>query len=208
MALLPFKTLSMKVLQCSLLAGMKLKKIQPLLELFQPKLVLFPDSLKSQLNFSKNYTHLYYSENSTLRVPSLKDDFEVRLMRCLDFKLQPRILPQENMAIARLEGQLLLSNGNHLLVPAKKPTHFSSKQQLNWGSVDPNLLLKALKDKGIDGLISYDETAPCHGVHSIHISAPDEAVIEIDSKQTVIFAANENLTAVICETFSSVCSGI
>ncbi|KAH7677096.1 Integrator complex subunit 9 protein [Dioscorea alata] len=208
MALLPFKTLSMKVLQCSFLAGMKLKKIQPLLELLQPKLVLFPDRLKSQLNFSKNYTHLYYSENSTLRVPSLKDDFEVRLMRYLDFKLQPRILPQENLAIARLEGQLLLSNGNHLLVPVKKPTHFSSKQQLHWGSVDIDLLLKALKDKGIDGLISYDETAPSHGVRSIHISAPDEAVIEIDSKQTVISAANENLTAVICETFSSVCSGM
>ncbi|KAJ0978853.1 hypothetical protein J5N97_014327 [Dioscorea zingiberensis] len=207
MALLPFKTLSLKVLQCSFITGIKLKKIQPLLQMLQPKIVLLPDGLKSQLTISKNYAHLYYSENVALRVPSLREDFEARIMRYLDFKLQPRILPQENLAIARLKGRLRLSNGNYLLVPAEKPAHFSNKQQLHWGSINPDLLLKALKDKGLDGHISDDETASC-GVQFISIITPHEAVIEIDSKQTVISAANENLAAVIYEAFRSICNGI
>lgn len=40
LALLPFKPMAMKILNCSFVSGMKMHKIQPLFDILQPKSVL------------------------------------------------------------------------------------------------------------------------------------------------------------------------
>ncbi|XP_052192705.1 uncharacterized protein LOC127801525 [Diospyros lotus] len=52
LALLPFKPMAMKILQCSFLCGMRMQKVQPLLKMLQPKLVLFPENLRRCFEFS------------------------------------------------------------------------------------------------------------------------------------------------------------
>ncbi|XP_077241662.1 integrator complex subunit [Tasmannia lanceolata] len=209
LALLPFKPMAMKVLQCQLLSGIKIQKVQPLLEMLQPKLVLLPEDWRLQhlaTNINSS-SFLYYSENETLRVPSLMDDFEAGLGTDLAFQLQPRRMQQENMALARLKGELRLSLGKHFLVSSKEPIDYSHTQLLYWGTVDPNRLITDLNKKGIKAFVDKDGSV-AENACLIHIDGTKRAIIEISSTRTVISTADETLAADIFETVSGVLDGI
>lgn len=209
LALLPFKTPAIMVLQCSFLSGIKLQKIQPLLTLLQPKLVLFPEDLKHQRVIEKaSIPVLYYTENVTLRVPNMRKDFEACLGADLALQLKPKRLTQNNMAIARLTGQLLLRNGRYLLVCAEKPTNLSNRQLLHWGNVDPVRLGLALQEKGIGGAIQKGEDTIDGDIYSIQIKDPGEALVETSASKTVICTSDESMAMVIFEAIASVCDGI
>ncbi|XP_026656152.1 integrator complex subunit 9 homolog isoform X5 [Phoenix dactylifera] len=208
-ALLPFKMVAMKVLQCSFLSGIRMQKVRPLLEMLQPKLVLFPEDLRLQcpLKDDSSCSILYYLKNVMLHVPGLRSDFEVCLATDLAFQLKPRKLTERNMAIARLKGQLLLNNGKYLLVASKELLDLSNKQLLHWGSADPVRLLMALQERGIIGSIHWDKNGT-DGVFSIQITKPEEAMIETSGTKTVIYCRDKTMAALIYEAFSSVCGGI
>lgn len=209
LALLPFKTVAIKVLQCSFLSGIRMQKVKPLLDMLKPKLVLFPEDLRLRCPLKDDSwcSFLYYSKNAMLRVPGLRSDFEVCLSTDLAFQLKPKKLTQRNMAIARLKGQLLLNNGKYLLVASKEPPDLSNKQLLHWGSADPARLLVALQERGIIGSIHWDKNAT-DSVFSIQITKPEEAVIKTSATQTVIHCRDKTMAALIYEAFRSVCDGI
>ncbi|OAY77893.1 Integrator complex subunit 9, partial [Ananas comosus] len=209
MALLPFKTLAMKVLQCSFLSGLKMQKVQPLLELLRPKLVLFPEVLRPHCPIKEggSFAFLYYSENVRLRVPNSRKGFEVQLATELAFQLEPRRLLEGSMAIARLQGRLLLSKGKYLLVSGKKPLKQSNEQMLLWGSVDPARLILALEERGIVGSICDDDKA-ADGYWFIQVSKPEEGLIKSSASETVISCDDERTSALIFEALCSVCDGI
>ncbi|KAF8403602.1 hypothetical protein HHK36_011706 [Tetracentron sinense] len=232
LALLPFKPMKMKVLQCSFRCGIKygfllhlsrhyfhcstvltfsvcrLQQVQPLLEMLKPKFVLLPEELRLQIPSSN--THLssffYYTENETLRVPRLRDFFEADLA----FQFQPGRLKEENKCLARLKGELFIEHGKHLFVLGKEPVDSSqSRPLLHWGSLDLNLLLKRLREKGINGSVeqSGSDIGPLNAC-LIHVYEPNKALIEIRAMSTIISAADETLASLIFEAVSSVLDGI
>ncbi|KAL0910992.1 hypothetical protein M5K25_019091 [Dendrobium thyrsiflorum] len=210
MALSPFKALSMRVLQCSFLSGIQTHKIFPLLSILQPKLVLFPEDLRPLCTSqnSSSFSLLFYSVNSTLRVPSLQDESKGRLTTDLAFQLQPKRLFSKEMAIARLRGKLVLSKGKYLLLSPKKPINLPSLRMLLWGSVDPARLLIALKEKGIDCSIEKETTVLDDDTHSVRIKVSETAMIETNGTETTICTENGTMAALIHETISSICEGI
>ncbi|KAK1284517.1 hypothetical protein QJS10_CPB21g00487 [Acorus calamus] len=208
LALLPFKPVAMKVLQCSFLSGIKIQKVPPLLQILNPKLVLLPEEMKDHLptTCSSSFSFSYYSESETLLVPSLQDDFEAHLAMNLALQLKPKRIKGETTAVARLKGRLLISNGKYMLVPSKRPgTPTDKSSLLYWGSVDPTLLLSALAEKEIIGMVSRrDDT----GAIFVQVDVPSKALIEIGVHRTVICSANETLCGRICESICSVLDGI
>lgn len=210
MALLPFKTVSMRVLQCSFLSGIQTKKIFPLLSMLQPKLVLFPEDLRPLCarQKSNSFSLSFYSVNSTLWVPSLRDHCEGRVMTDLAFQLQPRRLVSKEMAIARLSGKLVLSKGKYLLISPKKPIRLPSLPILLWGSVDAALLLIALKEKGIDCSFENEAAVSGNDTHSVLIKVSENAMIETNRTETVICTENGTMAGLIFEALSSICDRI
>lgn len=207
-ALTPFKPMAMKVLQCSFLSGIKMQKVQPLLELLKPKIVLLPKELRMQVQAASvsSPSCLYYYEGETLVIPSLRLDFEADLSTDLAFQLQPRRTSQENIAVARFRGELLVSQGKHLLVSAMEPVEFQQGQLLHWGSIDQNRLLQALQEKGING--SLDNRSITDSPSLIYIDKPSRALIQISTTGTIISAADEALASLIFEAVNSVLDGI
>ncbi|XP_074276685.1 uncharacterized protein LOC141600360 [Silene latifolia] len=116
--LLPFKPMSMKVLQCSFLSGIGSRKVVPLLQSLQPKDVLFPEDLRSLIGFpdAKPFSVVYYDENNTLRVHSLKKDAELEISADLASKFQWITLKDEDLDTARLKGDLYVEQGKHRLL--------------------------------------------------------------------------------------------
>ncbi|XP_042512593.1 integrator complex subunit 9 [Macadamia integrifolia] len=217
LALAPFKPVAMKVLQCSFLSGMKVQKIQPLLEILQPKSVLFPEDLKQNLAIKMNScSFIYYSENEIVRVPTVTDDFEVDLATDLAFQLQPRRMKQGNMAIARLKGKLHVYHGKYFLVSERELIDFSQSRMLQqyctgsekgtllqWGLLDPKLLLLVLQEKGIAGLVDEDRNTREHNACFLRIYEPKDALIEITPTQTVISTADETLASTLFEAINN-----
>lgn len=224
-ALLPFRILAIKVLQCSFLSGLKLDKIQPLLAVLQPKLVLFPEgmrflsstSIKEEEN-NQNLPFLYYSQNVTVHVPKFRENIEAHLATNLAFQLRPRklALKQKDVALAKLTGgRLLLSSGKYLLVYSKEKPVPNKPARLYWGRLDPARLLSALQKKGIDGslVLPKDEGTgspdPDNMVYTIQLSALDDnAVIRTSTSKTVICCADETMAAKIFGAVGSVCDSI
>lgn len=149
---------------------------------------------------------LYYYEGETLVIPSLRLDFEADLSTDLAFQLQPRRTSQENIAVARFRGELLVSQGKHLLVSAMEPVEFQQGQLLHWGSIDQNRLLQALQEKGING--SLDNRSITDSPSLIYIDKPSRALIQISATGTIISAADEALASLIFEAVNSVLDGI
>nr|CAD1833440.1 unnamed protein product [Ananas comosus var. bracteatus] len=235
MALLPFKTLAMKVLQCSFLSG--LNEIMLVMKQLHNRLgcvclilhacyVLdaesstiagtatakarsVPEVLRPHCPIKEggSFAFLYYSENVRLRVPNSRKGFEVQLATELAFQLEPRRLLEGSMAIARLQGRLLLSKGKYLLVSGKKPLKQSNEQMLLWGSVDPARLILALEERGIVGSICDDDKA-ADGYWFIQVSKPEEGLIKSSASETVISCDDERTSALIFEALCSVCDGI
>lgn len=211
LALLPFKPMAMKVLQCSFISGIKLEKIQPLLKIMQPKLALFPKYLRQHIASSSNkLSCIHYTEGETLRIPKLKDFSELCMATDLDSQLSWMKLEQEDMHVARLKGELLVDKGTHWLLPGKEQVVSSrGRSLLYWGKLDLENLLTALQKMGINGSVEQamgDDGS--ENASSLHIFEPNEALIEVKATTTVISTADENLASLICEAIPSILNGI
>lgn len=176
--------------------------------LFLGLFMQLPKELRMQLQAASvsSPSCLYYYEGETLVIPSLRLDFEADLSTDLAFQLQPRRTSQENIAVARFRGELLVSQGKHLLVSAMEPVEFQQGQLLHWGSIDQNRLLKALQEKGING--SLDNRSITDSPSLIYIDKPSRALIQISATGTIISAADEALASLIFEAVNSVLDGI
>lgn len=211
MALSPFKPVAIRVLQCSFLSGIPSHKIYPLLMMLKPKLVLVHEDLRHicPRGGKNSLPFLFYSMDSSLRVPHIKDVFGGRLMTDLASRLQPRRLTSREMAIARLRAKLVLNQGRVLLICPKKPSLANSRILL-WGSVDAVQLLVALKAKGMNCSITKNDnvTAPDDDSRSFRILVSEEAVIETSATRTVICTTDAALAKLIYEVLLTVCDGI
>ncbi|XP_024929610.2 uncharacterized protein LOC107417886 isoform X2 [Ziziphus jujuba] len=209
LALLPFKPMAMKVLQCSFLSGIKLQNVQPLLETLQAKFVLFPEELK-QISFSKanSFSLLCYSENETLHIPRLKESSEVDIAMDLASQFHFKKLKQENISVTRLNGELSLYHGKHRLLSGNKETRLK-RPLVHWGSLDVESLLTALSRMGIKATVEQG-MSDCdrENVSLVNVHEPGRAFIEIKPASTVITAGDENLASLIFEAIGSIVDGI
>lgn len=208
-ALLPFKPMAMKVIQCSFLSGIRLQKVEPLLKTLQPKLVLFPKDLRCKIQFSEANSIFLFSENETLRIPSPKETTDIEIATDLASKFHWKTLKQET--ITRLEGELFMDHGKHRLLPGFQLA--DSKQQrplVHWGSPDLNVLLTELSKMGINGTIKQvtDDAISENAAGIIDIQGPEKALIYVRESGTVITAADENLASHIVKAIDIVLNGV
>ncbi|KAL5762562.1 hypothetical protein ACOSP7_018826 [Xanthoceras sorbifolium] len=182
-ALLPFKPMSMKVLQCSFLSGIKLQKVQPLLKTLQPKLVLFPEDLRNHVRFSNinSFSVSHYFENETLHIPSLKGSPELKITTDLASQLNWRNLEQRKLNITRLKGELLIEQGKHRLLSRNEQASSSQNRPfLHWGSPHPEDLLAVLSKMGINGHVERGmRDAESDEACIVHVQDPNKALIEV-----------------------------
>lgn len=210
LALKPFTPVAIQVLECSFLSGIKLGKVNPLLAVLKPKLVLFPEEMKSQCAPKEDapWSFLYYSKGKTIEIPNTREEFEVRLAANVALGLQPRQL-DGTIAVARLRAKLHLSNGQYMLVaPKDQPDDQSRRQLLHWGAVDAGGVLSALQEKGITCSFGADDDGSAGCERSILVTSPGDALVKITTERTVIYCDDESTTKQIYGALSSVCNGI
>uniref|UniRef100_A0A453G8G4 Beta-Casp domain-containing protein n=2 Tax=Aegilops tauschii subsp. strangulata TaxID=200361 RepID=A0A453G8G4_AEGTS len=210
LTLKPFTPAAIQVLECSFLSGIKVRKVNPLLAVLKPKLVLFPEELKSWCPSKEDapWSYLYYSKGKTIEIPNIREDFVVGLPTDVAFGLQPRQLDKA-IAIARLRAKLHLSKGQYVLVAPKDQSDESNRQLLHWGAVDAGRLLSALQEKGIECAFPADNDDGSAGCErSILITSPGEALVKMAPDRTVIYCDDESTTKQIYDALSSVCNGI
>ncbi|KAF0913382.1 hypothetical protein E2562_022174 [Oryza meyeriana var. granulata] len=212
LTLKPFMPLAIQVLGCSFLSGIKVEKINPLLGLLKPKLVLFPEGQKSlcPAREKQPWSFLYYSKGKTVEVPNMREEFDVCLTTEAAFGLQPMQL-DKTTAVARLKAKLLLSNGQYVLAAAKNQLDQSERHLLHRGTVDASHLLSALQEKGIVCSFSADadNSAPTDRERVISITSPGEAVVKMTSERTTIYCDDDaKIAEHICDALRSICNGI
>uniref|UniRef100_A0ACD5XAM0 Uncharacterized protein n=1 Tax=Avena sativa TaxID=4498 RepID=A0ACD5XAM0_AVESA len=201
---------AIQVLECSFLSGIKTGKVNPLLAVLKPKLVLFPEDLKSRCPLKEDapWSFLYYSEVKTIKILNTREEFEVRLAANVALGLQPRQL-DGTIAVARLRAKLHLSNGQYMLVAPKDHSDGRSKRQLlHWGAVDAGRVLSALQEKGLTCGFAADDDVSAGCERSVSVTSPEEALVKMTSERTVIYCDDENTTKQIYDALSSVCNGI
>ncbi|KAG8096818.1 hypothetical protein GUJ93_ZPchr0013g35371 [Zizania palustris] len=207
----PFMPLAIQVLGCSFLSGIKVGKIDSLLGLLKPKLVLFPEGLKSlcPVKEKQPWSFLYYSKGKTVEVPNIREEFEVRLATELAFGLQPRQL-DKTIAVAKLRAKLLVSNGQYMLAPAKSQPEQSERHLLHRETVDPSRALSALQEKGIvcSSPADDDNSAPTDRERTISVTSPGEALVKVASERTTIYCDDEKTAEHIYDALRSICNGI
>jgi integrator complex subunit 9 len=73
--------------------------------------------LRQQIRFpnANSFSVVRYSENASIRIPSLKDSSELEIATDLAFQFQWRKLKHENMNATRLKGELSIYHGKHRL---------------------------------------------------------------------------------------------
>lgn len=212
LALLPFKPIAMKVLQCAFPFGIELQKVLPLLKILQPKIVLFPEDLRSRISFSSasSFTVSHYTEGKTLRVPCQKDNTELKIATDLASQFQWKKLKKEDINISRLKGELFLENAkHHLFLQNQQEDSSKNRPLLHWGSPDMGRLLTALSKLGINTTLEHvtSNTEP-HSTCVLHVQEPHRASIEVGATCTVITAANEDVASLIFEAIDSIMDGV
>ncbi|GMH05092.1 hypothetical protein Nepgr_006932 [Nepenthes gracilis] len=210
LALLPFKPVSMKVLQCSFLSGLRSSKILTLLEKLRPKLALVPEDF-TRLFASPNsnmFSFLKYSESETLHIPSLKYNSELEIAADLASQLHWRPLRQDDINITRLKGELLMDHGKQRLLLGNESTDTSQCRPLmHWGSLELESLLTALQNMGINGSVET-VSGTSNRAYVLLVTEPSKALIEVGPTSTVISAADENLASLISEAVENILDGI
>ncbi|GAB2281851.1 hypothetical protein Dimus_016413 [Dionaea muscipula] len=212
LALLPFKPVMMKVLQCSFLSTVSSCKIALLLEKLCPKLVLLPEDLQRVVSWpnSNRLSFLGYSENKTLSVPKSKYCSELVVSTDLASHFHWRKLrQQQNANIARLKGMLLMDHGKQRLVSDSEWTESSHRKLslLRWGSLEVEAVLAALQMIGICGTVDKANEEPGR-MFAVHITEPGEAVVEVRQTGVVISAPDKSLAALILEAVDSILDSI
>ncbi|XP_019224169.1 PREDICTED: integrator complex subunit 9 isoform X2 [Nicotiana attenuata] len=204
LAFLPFKPMSMKVLQCSFISGIKLKRAIPLLKILQPKHVV-PEGLRSHIScWNPTISVSYFSENETVVIPKLNyADMYIAMDLAPELLNYTKVIHENN--IVRLKGELLVEQGKHQLVLGKKQVLSSQDRPLLFlGRVDLNSLLMALKKMGMKATAHHAQIANgSETVYTICISEPNEALIEVTASQTMISVADENTASLVSEAVRS-----
>ncbi|XP_030477232.1 uncharacterized protein LOC115694254 [Syzygium oleosum] len=213
-ALLPFdpKEMKMKVLRCSFLSGIVLKKVQPLIHVLQPKFVVLPEDFRQQIISpiaDSSYSVLHYSVNETLKLPTLKEGSELEITADLISRLHWKNLKDQNMSITRLKGNLVMSDARRQILPSDELPCSKSEPLLIWGALDLRRLLARLSEMGIGGALQEDSvTDGSSDACILHIDTPSEALLEIRSASTSIATANEELAFGIRDAVNSILDGI
>uniref|UniRef100_A0A2P2N2K3 Uncharacterized protein n=1 Tax=Rhizophora mucronata TaxID=61149 RepID=A0A2P2N2K3_RHIMU len=211
MALLPFMPMEMKVLQCSFLSGISLKKAHALLRIFQPKIVLFPEEVSQHMNLSgsssQSFSVFWYKENEILGIKDLKDASDLDIAFDLSTRFQWRKLKQGDMDTTRLDGQLLMDHGKHWLVSSNQVASSSrGGMLLSCGVPDLQRLLVVLSELGIDASMEKGMSSDNTGVIRIH--SPKRALIEAQGTRTIISSPDDDLATLIFEAIHTVLDGI
>uniref|UniRef100_A0A0E0CXU7 Beta-Casp domain-containing protein n=1 Tax=Oryza meridionalis TaxID=40149 RepID=A0A0E0CXU7_9ORYZ len=186
-------------------------KIDPLMGLLKPKLILFPEGQKSLCPATDKlpWSFLYYSKGKTIEVPNMREEFEVRMTTEVAFGLQPRQL-DKTTAVARLKAKLLLSNGQYVLAAAKSELDQSERHLLHRGTVDASRIPSALQEKGIVCSFSAhaDYSAPSDRERVISVTSPGEALVKVTSERTTIYCDDEETAERVYDALRSICNGI
>lgn len=210
LALLPFKPMNMKVLQCSFQSGIKLEKVQPLLKVLQPNFAVLPENLSRLINSNtESFTVFSYSEGETLCVPNLKDSLELEIASDSAMSFCWRKLHQGNIDITRLKGELSLNCGKFKLFPENAQVATDQRPLIHWGQPDLEKLLTVLSKMGIEGSLQQEVSgAESSNVRVIHIHDPTTGVIEIQESRTIISVVDKTLSARIFYALNSVLDGV
>lgn len=175
-------------------------------------LIQLPDTLRSHFShLNHKHSFSYFSEKETLVIPKLKQGSELRLA----VDLASRLLHctksmQEDKEIARLKGELLMEGGKYqLLIGNDQVTSSQTRPVVYWGRTDPDSLVVALQKIGIKATIEQGlSSTRSESTSRIHVSEPNEALIEVSTERTVIFTADENFASRISESVCSILEGI
>ncbi|KAL4562142.1 hypothetical protein LXL04_034336 [Taraxacum kok-saghyz] len=197
LALLPFKPLSMKVLECSFTSGIKLEKVPQLLKMLQPKQILVPDYAKPFLEpLSNSLPCLFYTESEPLCLPKSKNLCELHISSNVASKLK-----NKEMRMSRLKGQLYVEHGKHYLVEGKKAKGLEIGPLVHWGKVDLESLLVGLEKIGVKG------SNEC-GSNVVNVVDPGKGLIELKETSVVISVGDESLALLISNLVHSLLNGI
>ncbi|KAK6143211.1 hypothetical protein DH2020_023559 [Rehmannia glutinosa] len=183
LALLPFKPMAMKVLQCSFLSGMP-QHIGPL---------------------ENSFPFGYYSKNQTLHIPYTKEYSEFDIAVDLACRLQYTTLKQNDMDIARLKGELVVEQGRYRLLVGNEQASSQTKPVLHFGRLDLKVLQMALQKMGLNTAV--EEVRSADGTQTaslVHISEPSKSIIEVTEAQTLITTADENVASLISQAVCSI----
>ncbi|KAL3829784.1 hypothetical protein ACJIZ3_018586 [Penstemon smallii] len=205
LALLPFKPMAMKVLQCSFLSGIQLQQSHLLLKMLQPRYVLFPEVLKRHVTPLDSFD--YYSENEKLHIPMVKNS-ELDITVEVAVQLRYTTLKQQDTNISRLKGELLMEQGRYLLSVGDNQvcSETETKPVLHLGRIDLNVLLVALQKMGMN--VTVEEARGDDGLLTaslVHVLEPNKALIKVTDVQTLISTADENLASLISQ---AVCTNL
>ncbi|WOG92533.1 hypothetical protein DCAR_0311803 [Daucus carota subsp. sativus] len=183
LAFLPFKPMTIKVLQCSFLSG--IKQYIP--------------------TFNTSISLKYFPEKETLCIPKVKTASELNIAADLTMQILSKNLKHKETSIARLKGSLLLEHGKqHLIFQKNQEASSQTKSLLHWGKLDPKDLLVSLQKMGINGYVEQENSdTESESLTIMHISEPRKALIEMKGTNTVISTDDEDMTALICEAISS-----
>lgn len=208
-ALLPFQPMEMKILQCSFISGIRLKRAQPLLKTLQPKSFLFPEDLRCRLNFSDADKIYYFHENEMLSIPSINQNTEVEIATDLASTFHWKSYKQESMT--RLRGELLMERGKLRLLSRSQTMDATQHRPLiHWGSPDMEKLQTELSKMGINGSIkpaNGDSESEDHA-SVLLVHTPKKALIQVREACTIITAPDENLASQISDAMDRVLGGI
>ncbi|XP_004512875.1 uncharacterized protein [Cicer arietinum] len=213
LALLPFKPVAMKVLQCLFPSGIGLQKVQPLLKTLQPKTVLCPEDLRLQMSFSseKSSSVLYYTEAETLKVPCQNNSSDLKIAADLASQFYWKTFKNEGINITRLKGKLLMENGrHHLHLDNDKRTSLRNSSSLvRCGIPDSDKLLTALSKRGINASMEHGmDDAESQNVCIVHTEDPYKALIEIGNTSTSITTADANIASIIYKAIDDILGGV
>lgn len=210
LGVLPFKPMEVKVLKCSFISGINVKKAPYLLEALQPMHVVLPEDLRPHFShLNHTYSLSYFSENETLVIPKLKKqgselsiavDLASQLLCCAKSPLG-----KDGKEFVRLKGELSMERGKYQLVIGndRAPSSSQSRPVVCWGRIDPEALVAALGNTGIKATVEQSQPSSSSSTTTksmIHISEPSEASIEVSTEKTLISAADEDFALRISES--------
>ncbi|KAM1778441.1 hypothetical protein ACFX12_039938 [Malus domestica] len=209
LALLPFKPMEMKVLQCSFLSGIRLQKVEALLKILEPKVVLLPEDLKlNSSSITNSFSTFHYRVNETLRIPSLKDSSELEITTDLATQFKWRNLKQGNMKMTRLNGEFFVDHGRQRLLSGNLVSS-ESRPLIHWGSPSLEKLLMVLSTRGIMATLGEAPSgSESESASLVHVHHPNQALVEVRETITVISTADESLASIIFEAIGIVLDGI
>ncbi|KAL1338780.1 hypothetical protein HN51_033372 [Arachis hypogaea] len=210
LALLPFKPMAMKVLQCHFQPGIGLRRVRSLLETLQPKTLLFPEEFRPHISFpsEKFRSVLYYSEGKTSKV-SCKDGFELKIPATPASNFYWNAFKEQEINLARVNGELIIENARyHLLLDNTEKNSNGRTNSVSFRKPELEKLLATFSNFGINASVEHQKMNSESQIQClIHTADPYKAVIEIGTSSVVITTAGENVASHLYKALDSVLKG-